>query len=176
MPPRRIDGVDPMFDWIMGTRRPVTGTPAASAGAVRTAILAVARPTAPFVVRPATPDDGGDVDLLAEWRLADPAWYAVFAPVRVKQFRIFMRLDAEQHEVRALDRLFDVQWTAGRPTIAVQATRGQVCEVEFGVPPFVETTADGQRIRFRFATAELKNPLRDAVRAQGWTWRGAMSL
>ena len=162
-----------MLDCLTGTRHPAPGVRAASPDAVRGALLAVARQTAPFVVRPGTSNERG-ADLVAEWRLADPAWYAVFAPARTKQLRILMRFVPERREVRAIDRMSDLRWTAGRPIIEVRALSGQVSEASFDVPPFIETTAQGRRIRFHLATAELKDPLRDAVTAHGWTWRGAL--
>ena len=93
----------------------------------------------------------------------------------MKHLRITMRLVLGRREVRAIDRMFDVEWTAFPPTLTASARRGQVYDASFGVPPFIETTAAGRQIRFRFSTSELKDPLREAVTAQGWTWRGALT-
>lgn len=91
----------------------------------------------------------------------------MFAPVRAKQLRILMCLLPERHEVRATNHVFDVRWTAGRPAVAVRALGGQVREVGFDVPPFVERTAQGRQIRLRSSTADLRDLLRDAVTSPG---------
>jgi len=89
-----------MFDWLTGTKRPAAGVAPKSATEVRSALLAVSRPTAPFVVRDGAPER---VDLVAEWRIVDASWYEIFAKAGLKKvFKILMRLDPQKHEVRAV--------------------------------------------------------------------------
>ena len=61
-----------LLAWLTGTRRPAPGVTPTPPAAVRAALLAVTRPTAPFLVRPATAADDVGADLAAEWRMADP--------------------------------------------------------------------------------------------------------
>ena len=142
-------------------------------GAVRAAILAVNRPTAPFLVRPGTKDEA---DLVAEWRIVDASWYEIFAKAHLeKAFKVLMRLDEATHEVRSVDQEWSVEWRAGAPQLmlAASAFRGQKTEIEFGKAyGFTEKLSIGEIYNYRFATKELKEPLQKAVAAQGWRWRG----
>jgi hypothetical protein len=76
--------------------------PPQSAEAVRAAILAVNRPTAPFEVRLG---NAGEGDLVAEWRIVDASWYEIFAKAGLeKAFKVLMRLDEAAQEVRSVDQ------------------------------------------------------------------------
>jgi hypothetical protein len=162
-----------IFDWLSGTKRPRTDIAPRSAADVRAGLLAVNRPTAPFIVRDGQAEN---VDLVAEWRIVDASWYEIFAKAGIaKVFKILMRLDPDHHEVRAVDHEWSVEWRAGIPNLAVsaEAFRGQKSEISFGGEyAFTETTGSGTVYRYRFSTRELKPPLQDAVTNSGWTWRG----
>src|SRR5262249_4366278 len=162
-----------IFDWLTGTKRPAAGVAPKSAADVRSAVLAVNRPTAPFVVRDGAPEQ---VDLVAEWRIVDAAWYEIFAKAGLKKvFKVLMRLDPQKSEVRAVDQEWEVEWRAGVPslTLSTEAFRGQKAEVSFGTAyAFTEKLELGEVYRYRLATREIKTPLQDAVTAAGWTWRG----
>jgi len=62
-----------VLDWLTGTKRPAFGVPAKAPAEVRADLLAVNRPTAPFIVRDGAPEN---VDLVAEWRIVDATWYS----------------------------------------------------------------------------------------------------
>lgn len=162
-----------LFDIFTGTKRPTGDIEPRSAAEVRVALLAVNRETAPFVIR-----DGADqgVDLIAEWRIVDARWYEIFAKAGLsKTFQILMRLDPEAHEVRAVDREWEVRWRAGVPELSVAASgfRGQKVAVEFGTAyAFTEQLDYGQVYNYRFATKELKEPITQVVTGNGWTYRG----
>ncbi len=65
-----------LFDFITGTKRPAAGVAAKPLAEIRAALLAVNRPTAPFVVRDGAPEK---VDIVAEWRIVDASWRETFA-------------------------------------------------------------------------------------------------
>jgi hypothetical protein len=162
-----------LFDWLTGTKRPPAGVARKSADDVRAALLAVNRPTAPFIVRDGAPEQ---VDLVAEWRIVDATWYEVFAKAGLtKVFKVLMRLHPSKHEVRAVDQEWSVEWRAGVPslTLNAEAFRGQKAEISFGTAyAFMERGELGQVYNYKFSTGEIKTPLQDAVTAAGWTWRG----
>ena len=162
-----------LFDFITGTKRPAAGVAAKSPAEVRAALLAVNRPTAPFVVRDGAPEK---VDIVAEWRIVDASWHEIFAKAGLKKtFKILMRLDPDKREVRVVDQEWSVEWRAGIPSLslAAEAFRGQKSEISFGSAyAFTESGAPGEVYRYKFATGELKTPLQNAVTAAGWTWRG----
>jgi len=162
-----------LLDFLTSTKRPPAGTKVLSPQEVRDAILSVNRPTAPYQI------SGGEaegVDLIAEWKIVDAHWYEVFAKAGLKKvFRIYLKLDAEKHEVRAGDREYTVEWTAGVPTLSlsVEAFRGQQQSIQFGTAyAFTESLAPEQVYKYRFSTGEMKKPIQEAVTGCGWTYKG----
>ncbi|QJS09661.1 hypothetical protein HKX69_09100 [Streptomyces argyrophyllae] len=164
-----------LFDKLTGTRRPPTGVAPVSPEEVRTALLGLNRSDVPYVVRDSAADTA---DLVAEWRIEEPAWRAFFVESQLTHaVRIRMRLVQEDREVRALEE----QWEAtriGNPPrlkIASEYSRGpnrtvtRQWTIERGDSGRLEATET-----FRFDAAELRNPLRDAVLKSGWTWRGVV--
>lgn len=164
-----------LFDWLTGTKTPPAGIVARAPGEVRAAILAISRATAPFVVRDGAPER---VDLVAEWRIVDAAWYEIFAKAGLTRvFKVLMRLDPQTREVRAVDQEWTVAWHLGIPSLSLslsaEAFRGQTMAISFGTAyAFTEQGGYGRVYNYKFATSEIKKPLQDAVAAAGWTWRG----
>jgi hypothetical protein len=163
------------LDWLTGTKRPAAGVPAKTPAEVRADLMAVNRPTAPFIVRDGAPEN---VDLVAEWRIVDATWYETFAKAGLKKvFKILIKLDEHAREVRAVDHEWSVEWRAGVPTLSLtaEAFRGQTKKFSLGTAfAFTEHGSFGQVYRYRFSTAEIKTPLQDAVTKAGWVWRGVV--
>jgi hypothetical protein len=162
-----------LLDWLTGTKRPAAGVTAKTPAEVRADLLAVNRPTAPFIVRDGGPEN---VDLVAEWRIVDAKWYELFAKAGLKKvFKVLMKLDEQALEVRAIEQKWSVEWRNGVPTLSLagEAFRGRTREFSFGTAfAFTEHGSFGQVYRYTFRTAEIKAPLQDAVTKAGWTWRG----
>lgn len=164
-----------IFDKLTGTRHPADGAVPTAAAEVRTALLDLNRPDLPYVIRDGAPEDA---DLVAEWRLAEPTWQALFLQSQLSRaVRIRMRLDHEEYEVRALQEGWEVDRVGNPPTLKVSSryTRGpsRTISTHRRVRP-----GDGDGLEatetFRFDSADLVNPLRDAVLQSGWTWRGVV--
>ena len=162
-----------LFDFLTSTIRPAKGTPILSAQEVRERLLALNRPTAPYRLIDGA---GEQVDLIAEWKIVEAQWYELFAKAGLsKVFKIYLKLDPAAHEVRALDREYTVSWSAGVPTLSMDASifRGQKQSIEFGKAyAFTETFEPGQVYNYRFDTRELKQPIQGAVISCGWTYKG----
>ena len=165
------------LDFLTSTKRPAAGVATAPPEKVKQALLAVNRPTAPFRVLDGAADG---VDLVAEWRVVDAKWHNIFEKAGYKKtFRILMKLDPVKHEVRALDKEFEVEWSAGVPRISasVSGFRGQKQEISFGAGyAYTEEAGPGQVYKYRFNTAELKKPLQDAATSNGWAYKGVQKL
>ncbi|MFE7778716.1 hypothetical protein ACFU5O_33540 [Streptomyces sp. NPDC057445] len=165
-----------LFDRLTGTKRPAGDIAQQSAEHVRAALLGLSRPDLPYVVRDGAPEGA---ELVAEWRLMESAWQTFFVRSQVSRaVQIRMRLVPSSHEVRALDRQWEVTWVAGKPRLMMspEYTRGQVHTVSKrwtigrGADGGLETTET-----FCFDNTALKSPLQDAVLAAGWTWRAVVT-
>lgn len=162
-----------LFDWFTGTKSPAAGVAAAAPAALKAALLAVNRGTAPFTVHE---DTSGRADLVAEWKIVDAGWYEIFGKAKLEKVaKVLMRIDAEKKEVRSVDETWSVEWHAGVPrlSLSAEAFRGQKKSIEFGKAwGFTEELRPGEIYNYRFTTGELKTPLQKAVTESGWTWRG----
>ncbi|GAA4006591.1 hypothetical protein [Streptomyces plumbiresistens] len=164
-----------LLDKLTGTEHPDDGVAPRSAEEVRTALLGLDRPDAPHVIRDGAPEGA---DLVAEWRVRDPAWENFFVRSQLSRaVRIRMRLVQDGHEVRALEEGWEVTRVGNPPRLAISKryTRGpdrtvsRRCTVQRTDSGGLEATET-----FRFDSGELRNPLRDAVLASGWTWRSVV--
>ncbi|WP_189859610.1 hypothetical protein [Streptomyces poonensis] len=110
--------------------------------------------------------------------MAEPAWQVIFVESQLSRAgRIRMRLVPEKHEVRALEKSWEVTRIGNPPELKISGeyTRGpdrtvsRHYTVQRGENGDLEATET-----FRFSAADLRNPLRDAVLTSGWTWRGVL--
>jgi hypothetical protein len=154
-------------------KKPVSNTPTLSVEEFRTRLMTLNRPTAPYQI---TDGNAEGVDLIAEWKIVDAQWYEVFAKANLtKVFRIYMKFDAEKHELRAQDHEYSIAWRAGVPSLslAVSSFKGQQVSVQFGSAfAFTETLSPGQVYKYKFNTNELKKPIQDTSAACGWSYKG----
>lgn len=160
-----------MFDWLTGAQGDTSGVAPKSAHEVREALLAINRPTAPFVIRDGGPEG---VDLVAEWRIVDAAWRDLFGRAGMKEsFRVLMRLDESKQEVRTKDELRSVEWSSGVPALGKSFQSGQIYKKSSGRGfGFTEEGPFGKVYEYRFSSSELKTPLKEAVAGCGWRWHG----
>ncbi|MFI5825840.1 hypothetical protein ACIA6C_01045 [Streptomyces sp. NPDC051578] len=165
-----------LLDRFTGTLHPDGSAAPLSAAEVREALLAVNGPDKPYVVRNARPAE--KADLVAEWRVLEPAWRSFFLQTRLdRTLKTKMRLVPGKHEVRALDEQLEITWIGDTPKLAKSAEygRGQVTTVSKQWT--FERGPDGRRRiveEFSFDTRQMKTPLQKAVLGAGWTWRGAL--
>lgn len=102
-----------LFDKLTGTKRPVSGVAPRSTEGVHAALLGLNGPEVPYVVRDGAPEGA---DLMAEWRMMEPAWQTFFARTQLSRaVQIRMRLVPEQHEVRVIEEQWEVTWVGDNP-------------------------------------------------------------
>jgi hypothetical protein len=70
-------------------------------------------------------------------------------------FRVKLKFDEGEHEVRNIDEQATVTWRDGIPSVSKSWKRGQINEIESR----------------QFRSSEIKDPLRDAVTEHGWGWK-----
>lgn len=163
-----------LFDWITGTKAAPAGVARQPVATLRAAMLASNRETAPFIIRDGAPET---VDLVAEWKIVDARWYEIFAKAGLtKVFKVLMKFDEANGEVRAVDQEWSVEWRAGIPalSLAASAFRGQKTEISFGTAyAFRENDLSfGKVYDYKFSTGEIKDPLVAITQQHGWGWRG----
>jgi hypothetical protein len=163
-----------LFDFLTGSKSAPGGVARIPAADLRTRLMGLNRDTAPWHVRDGAPEG---VDLVAEWRIVNARWYEVFAKAGLeKVFQVLMKFDPDKGEVRAVDREWTVQWSAGVPSLNLVTAgfRGQKTEVSFGTAYAFreEDLTYGKVYEYRFNTGELKTPLKETALAAGWGWKG----
>lgn len=155
------------------SKKPDKNTPVLSADEVRQRLFSLNRETAPYKI---IADQSQKADLIAEWKIVDAQWYEIFAKANLtKVFRIYMKLDLENHEVRAMDEEYIVEWRTGIPSLslAVSKFKGQTTSVQYGSAyAFTEELSPGQVYQYRFNTGEIKKPIQEAINACGWSYKG----
>ena len=163
-----------LFDWLTGSKAPPAGVARQPVDELRRRLLAVNRESAPFTVRDGAPEG---VDLVAEWNIVDARWYEIFAKAGLERaFKVLMKFDEARGEVRAVDQEWEVEWSAGVPSLSLAASgfRGQKVEMSFGAAYAFreEDLSYGKVYDYRFNTKELKAPLIEAAQQAGWGWKG----
>jgi hypothetical protein len=162
-----------LLDFLTSTRHPAVGTPALSPEELLKRLMSLNRSSAPYQIVDGSSES---VDLIAEWKIIDDRWSGIFGSAGVKKaFRIYMKLEAATHELRAMDREYEVFWDGGLPVLRIAASsfKGQKQSAEFGSAyAYTETTPSGQIYKYRFSTGEIKKPIQDAVTGAGWTYKG----
>jgi hypothetical protein len=170
---RPYDGVEVrmgLLDKLKGTKPAKEGVAPVSVDELRSTLLGLNRDSAPWQVH-----DGADegCDLVAEWRIVDAEWYGIFFQYGLsKVFRVKLKFDEEDHEVRNLDEQATVEWRDGVPYVSKSWSRGQINEIDSGrAVGFTEEGELGQVYDYKFRSSEIKDPLRDAVTEHGWGWK-----
>lgn len=164
-----------LFDKLTGTRHPPDAVSPVPGEELRAALLGLNQSDVPYVIRNG---DGEQCDLVAEWRLTEPAWQQAFVQSHITHaVRIRMRLVNEDHELRALEEQWEVSRVGSpmRLQVSSEYTRGPSRTVSRewalgrGRNGGLEATET-----FRFDSAELRSPLPDTFLKSGWTWRGVV--
>ncbi|MEU0098045.1 hypothetical protein [Streptomyces sp. NPDC006267] len=163
------------FDKLTGTKHPEAGLAPCPAQELRAALLGLNRPDVPYVI-----SDGSaqGADLVAEWRIDEPAWQTFFIGSQLTHaIRIRMRLAEDVPEVRAVEESWEVTRVGNPPRLQTSAEYGRGggrtvsrrYTFQRGESGRLEATES-----FSFDSAQLTAPLRDTALKSGWTWRGVI--
>ncbi|MBO1334108.1 hypothetical protein [Streptomyces sp. VRA16 Mangrove soil] len=167
-----------LLDKLTGTKHPDDGVEPRSTADVRAALLALNGPDVPYAVRYGRDAGDDDADLVAEWRVTEPTWHGFFSRTDVRHvLRFRMRLVPDKHEVRVVEQQLEVTWVRGVPTLSVSAEAGRGPGRTVSKQWTLGRNDEG-RIEatetFSFDSADLRDPLRQAILGSGWTWRGVV--
>jgi len=116
------------------------------------------------------------VDLVAEWKIVDAEFYALFAAAGVRRvFRIYMKLDPGKRTVRTKDQEYGVRWNKGIPAILEgDFFQGQKFSMRWHAEISLrkDTKLPGVVVNYKFSTPEIKGPIKAVVKAAGWRYKG----
>ncbi|BAG18249.1 MULTISPECIES: hypothetical protein [Streptomyces] len=163
------------FDKLTGTKHPEAGLAPCPAEELRAALLGLNRPDVPYVI-----SDGSaqGADLVAQWRIDEPAWQTFFIGSQLTHaIRIRMRLAEDVPEVRAVEESWEVTRVGNPPRLQTSAEYGRGggrtvsrrYTFQRGESGRLEATES-----FSFDSAQLTDPLRETALTSGWTWRGVV--
>lgn len=133
---------------------------------LRARLLRLNEPAVPWQVIDGAPEG---VDVMVEWKTADPYWQSILNEVEVNgTFKTFLRFHTDVHEVRSRDRCY--RWERSLDV----NTNDQVHQAwENGqLRSTAEGTVNGQH--YRFDTKEFKDVLKKAVTDAGWIYRAVV--
>ena len=160
------------MDSLKGIVRAKEGVVPLPKAAVKEKLLGLNQNELPFMM-----SEGGEIDLMAEWKIVDAAWYEIFAKAKLeKTHKIWLSLDEATQTVKVLEESYTVNWRAGVPNISFSAEKFQgrsIGNKSFGVG-YAFQGADplkyGQVYNYRFDVSEMKNPIIEIVTAAGWDY------
>ncbi|WP_329386563.1 hypothetical protein OG625_28200 [Streptomyces sp. NBC_01351] len=162
-----------LWDRWTGTRHAEPGTRVLPTQQLRDALLALNDSGVPFRIR----ETGvGGADLVAEWRVLEPATGIGLTRRQVdRTLKVWLSLRPREREVRAIDEQFEVTRAGAPPGRVVARAQGRGPIRGMRKRWVYEKGPDGRRhkvVTFEFDSRQLKNPLRTTVLQAGWTWRG----
>lgn len=164
-----------LLDKLKGVKKPEEDTQAVPRDELQARLLALTGDEVPFTVE--TGRGGKEGDVVAQWRIVDASWYEVFAKAKLeKVHRVLIGLVEGEHEARVLEEAWEVEWSAGVPTLSMSAEKFQgrtIGTKSFGTGyawKGVDPLDFGKVYEYRFDASEMKDPLSTVVTQAGWTW------
>jgi hypothetical protein len=158
------------MDSLKGITRAKPGVSPLSKEELLSKLLDLNREDLPFKV-----EKGGDVDLLAQWKIVDASWYEIFAKANLeKVHKIWLSLDENEQTVKVAEESYNVSWRAGVPelSLGMQKFQGRtIGSKSFGIGYAFKSPdplSFGKVYQYRFDVSEMKRPIIEIVTASGW--------
>lgn len=125
--------------------------------------------------------EGKDTDLIAEWKIADAAWFGIFSKSHFSQsYRALLLVDEERHTVRCYEELGSLEWMIGsnglRPVVHYRTSffRGRIlARKEIGKAYAIKSPEGleaGKVYDYKFDIDEIRQPIISTVLESGWEW------
>ena len=158
------------MDSLKGITRAKPGVSLLSKEELLIRLLDLNREDLPFKV-----EKGGDVDLLAQWKIVDSSWYEIFAKANLeKVHKIWLSLVENERNVRVLEESYSVSWRAGIPALSLEIQKFQghtIGSKSFGIGYAFkgpDPLSFGKVYQYRFDVSEMKRPIIEIVTDSGW--------
>ena len=120
-------------------------------------------------------EKGGEIDLLAQWKIVDASWYEIFARANLeKVHKIWLSLDENERTARVLEESYSVSWRAGVPAFSLEMEKFQgrtIGSKSFGIGYAFkgpDPLSFGKVYQYRFDVSEMKRPIVEIVTGSGW--------
>lgn len=163
-----------------GRLAPYDAVPPAEPEMLRNRLLAINALNQPFHVVEERPGR-----LVAEWRLADPAWTTVMATSGLRRaYRFYLEMDEAARTVRVLEKTYKIAWGGGIRSVSgrVAFFQGITFKTLDGGGALGVSCAPGatpvanEGYAYRFDPSEIRKPLSEIVTGNGWTWQPVMTF
>jgi len=158
------------MDSLKGITRAKAGVSPLSKEELLVKLMDLNREDLPFKV-----EKGGDVDLLAQWKIVDASWYEIFAKANLeKVHKILLSLNEDERTVKVLEESYGISWRAGVPTFSLEMEKFQgrtVGSKSFGMGYAFkgpDPLSFGKVYQYRFNVSEMKRPIIEIVTGSGW--------
>ena len=167
-----------LMDALKGIKRPEPGAAPVGPDELADKILGMNHDEVPYHI------ERSDIsDLKVELKIVDAQWYEIFAKAGLsKTYSIYLLLDETASEVRALERIGEVKWKAGVPTVSFSASGFQgrtIVAKEFGSGFAFKAPhplSFGKVYEYRFNTGDIKGPLISIITRSGWSYVPVTSM
>ena len=160
------------MDFLKGIKRPDPGVEPVSREALSKKLMGMNHEEIPFKVSPSD-----KTDILIELKIVDAQWYEIFAKANLtKTYKVYLLLDDSTNEVRALERIGEVKWKAGVPSLSFSKSGFQgrtIAQKEFGKAYAFKApnpTSFGKVYEYSFDVGDIKDPLIELVTKSGWSY------
>jgi hypothetical protein len=167
-----------LIDSLRGIKRPHPELAPVSKNLLKEKMLGLGGEKTPFKIT-----ESEETDILVELKVVDAEWYEFFAKAGLKKtYRIYLLLDDAKKEVRALEKIGEVSWKKGVPTISYSKSSFQgrtIAYKEFGTSyAFKEPkpSSFGKVYEYSFDVNDLKNPLIEITTSSGWSYVPVTSM
>ena len=160
------------MDSFKGITRAKTGVSPLSKEDLFAKLLSLNKEELPFKI-----EKGGEIDLLAQWKIVDASWYEIFARANLeKVHKIWLSLDENERTVRILEESYSISWRAGVPAFSLEMEKFQgrtIGSKSFGIGYAFkgpDPLSFGKVYQYRFDVSEMKRPIVEIVTASGWNF------
>lgn len=167
-----------LMDSLRGIKRPDPGVSPVSKNELKEKIIGLGGKKIPFKIT-----ESDKTDILVELKVVDAEWYEIFAKAGLeKTYQIYLLMDDNKSEVRALEKIGEVSWKKGVPTISFSKSSFQgrtIAYKEFGTSyAFKEPkpSSFGKIYEYSFDVNDVKNPLIEIVTSSGWSYVPVTSM
>jgi hypothetical protein len=159
---------------------PAPGTTPVAIAELKSRLMGINTMNVPFTVSPGSRPD----ELYVDWRYADATWFDLMRVHKMRRaYRLVLRLDADDHNVRAMEQTSSLDLSAGVSTARLDWKTSYGInfyhyqhERVFGLQIKNGQLALEPSYAYTFDLRELKQPIIEVIRNAGWEFRPVITF